>query len=670
MNLLYKPFLKRTPLFLLKIWLPTFVYFLIATIGCTTNLATDLNKRPLSIKEHEQKLLKELFLLKPTTLPDTKLTVGEYSYSAEQRIGLRLPIIVRAKTSDSKTSGSETKETLLDLNNITMQFPYSEFGGLRIRDDNGALAFTLRFTPAENFTLFESSTVDKKPIVVAQNVFDFEYAANKDLFFTTLDSNQRPTSLFIYSYNLSTLIHKETDQRLYLSLSRSKDGSGVFLNKDGLTDRATWLVEGRKLISIGQKLSGRSKITSFNENLFLIQEQNGERNLYIGQRDSDPKWQKVTVSKENTAALNYEAAEAVEIEEIEPFKDFIVLTSKVGTKPVLIFTDHDFKEISRFEFASPYYSIKKRANSSDFTNKYLFEVSSTIDLPSLYQFDLKTRSINKISEVSLTQFSRSDYDSGQLLAKSKDEKPVYVSYFYRPNSKKPQPTLLTGYGSYGLSSKASFDETLLPLLNRGFVIATCHVRGSGELGAKWRNLGTNNGKVNSVQDFIACKDALVKNGISDPNKIAAYGRSAGGTLVASALNMDPTAFNAVILKMPFLNVSATLKNSDLPLSIRDRSEWGDPSAQTTIEYLKNYDPVQTIKTAKYPPILIVSGSEDKLIPMVDTMAYINGFKSLNPEASLTHHVLNGVDHTGPNDWADAKKEDAFEYGFLLNSLGN
>ncbi|TMN71494.1 prolyl oligopeptidase family serine peptidase, partial [Pseudoalteromonas maricaloris] len=94
-------------------------------------------------------------------------------------------------------------------------------------------------------------------------------------------------------------------------------------------------------------------------------------------------------------------------------------------------------------------------------------------------------------------------------------------------------------GAYGYTIDPSFSSTSLSLLDRGFVYAIAHVRGSEMLGRHWYEQGKKEHKQNSFSDFIDITKALVEQGYGDKNKVFASGGSAGGLLMGTVLNQAP-----------------------------------------------------------------------------------------------------------------------------------
>ena len=104
---------------------------------------------------------------------------------------------------------------------------------------------------------------------------------------------------------------------------------------------------------------------------------------------------------------------------------------------------------------------------------------------------------------------------------------------------------------------------LLPLLDRGFLVADVYVRGGGELGHEWHEAGRAINKIRGLEDLADGINALQKNEFGDPKKFVLGGRSAGGTLAAYVANEHPALINTVVLENAFLDIVNTLIDDSL-----------------------------------------------------------------------------------------------------------
>ncbi|XP_047958257.1 protease 2 isoform X1 [Salvia hispanica] len=185
--------------------------------------------------------------------------------------------------------------------------------------------------------------------------------------------------------------------------------------------------------------------------------------------------------------------------------------------------------------------------------------------------------------------------------------PLTILYSRHKKITRENPGLLHGHGAYGEILDKRWRNELKSLLDRGWVIAYADVRGGGGGGRKWCYDGRRTKKINSVKDYISCAKFLIEREIVGETKLAGWGYSAGGLLVASALNFRPDLFRAAVLKVPFLDPTHTLLLPVLPLTPNDYEEFGYPGDIEDFRAIREFSPYDNIlKDAVYPATLVTS----------------------------------------------------------------
>jgi protease II len=175
-----------------------------------------------------------------------------------------------------------------------------------------------------------------------------------------------------------------------------------------------------------------------------------------------------------------------------------------------------------------------------------------LSLTPLYPCSAHSQSSESPSQKQTTQFCKVDgYTCTRLNATSSDGTavPVTITHATDLPLDGQNPALLIGYGAYGEPQKTAWSSHNLNLLDRGWVLATAHVRGGGELGKRWHEGGRKESKGASFEDFVACAEMLVREGYADGGRLAALGASAGGLLLGAVANMRPELFRAMVLKV-------------------------------------------------------------------------------------------------------------------------
>jgi oligopeptidase B len=264
------------------------------------------------------------------------------------------------------------------------------------------------------------------------------------------------------------------------------------------------------------------------------------------------------------------------------------------------------------------------------------------------------------------------YQSERIYATASDGTRIPVSLVYKKDLKRDsaRPLFLYGYGSYGIPTNVSFSSNRLSLLDRGFVYAIAHIRGSGDLGKPWYDAGKMAQKKNTFTDFIAAADHLVKEKYTSKDRLVISGGSAGGLLMGAVANMRPDLFKVVVSYVPFVDVINTMLDDKLPLTVQEYLEWGNPNVKAEYEYIKTYSPYDNIVAKDYPSMLVRVSLNDSQVPYWEGAKYVAKLRALKTDKNTLLLKSNmGAGHGGASGRYDALKDLAFDYAFILTQLG-
>ena len=169
------------------------------------------------------------------------------------------------------------------------------------------------------------------------------------------------------------------------------------------------------------------------------------------------------------------------------------------------------------------------------------------------------------------------------------------------------------------------------------------------MGTDWYKSGRVLNKTNSILDFISCAEYFKNKKSNLP--IIAYGQSAGGIVVGQAINLKPELFNTAILDHPFLDVTNTMMNGTLALTIDEYKEWGNPQQKNIYNYIETYSPYQNIKPQKYPKVLLIGSGQDLQTPLWQIAKYTAKLRENNTSenAVIMKTNLNGGHFRSTND---------------------
>jgi len=204
-------------------------------------------------------------------------------------------------------------------------------------------------------------------------------------------------------------------------------------------------------------------------------------------------------------------------------------------------------------------------------------------------------------------------------ARSKDGTMVDY-YLVSPKHPKPGPvpTLMSGYGSFGVDFDPDYFSSglsrgMASWLSRGGAYAAVAIRGGGERGEAWHLAGVGLNKQTSFDDFIAVGQDLVNRGFTTVAHLGAFGRSGGGLLTAAMAAERPDLFGAIYVGVPVTDVGA-LSTSGSGIIKGQKSEFGDWDDPAALKVILSYSPYQNLRAGiHYPPILIMTSTEDNQV---------------------------------------------------------
>ncbi len=207
----------------------------------------------------------------------------------------------------------------------------------------------------------------------------------------------------------------------------------------------------------------------------------------------------------------------------------------------------------------------------------------------------------------------------QRFFRSEDGTRVPMFIARRKDTVGPVPTLLTGYGAFGLSMPPAYSAMLTPWILQGGAVAFANIRGGGEYGAAWHEAGRGLKKQSSFDDMIAAAEYLHVSKMAPPNGIAVYGDSAGGLMVGAVVNQRPDLFAAAL---PSVGVMDMLRFDKFTGGALWRSEYGNPASEEDFRNLLSYSPYHNVKLGKpYPAVLVTTGEADNRVVPAHSFKY-------------------------------------------------
>jgi oligopeptidase B len=358
------------------------------------------------------------------------------------------------------------------------------------------------------------------------------------------------------------------------------------------------------------------------------------------------------------------------LEDMDVFTDYLVLSEKEQAQGRIRIINWKSNADHYIEFDEEIYAAGPSVNP-DFDSQTLrLSYTSLTTPPSVIDYDMDTRErvVLKEKEV-LGGFDKSDYVASRVWVTARDGAKVPVSIVGHKDTaaNKSTPLLLYGYGSYGHTIEPYFSPSRLSLLNRGFVFAIAHIRGSQTMGRHWYDDGKLLKKKNTFTDFIDCADELIRMDYTSPEHLYAMGGSAGGLLMGAIINMRPELWNGVIAAVPFVDVVSTMLDETIPLTTGEFDEWGNPKDEPYYWYIKDYSPYDNVEAKEYPNMLVTTGLHDSQVQYWEPAKWIAKLRELKTDKNeLLLHTNMEFGHGGASGRFEVYKEIALEYAFLLD----
>jgi prolyl oligopeptidase len=288
------------------------------------------------------------------------------------------------------------------------------------------------------------------------------------------------------------------------------------------------------------------------------------------------------------------------------------------------------------------------------TDGALIRFTGWTQAPQWYAYDPTADTLTNTQLEPLNPTDFSGITSVEATAPGADGTPIPLSIIYKKDLKLDgqNPCLMEGYGAYGLSPFVpSFDATRLALLEKGIVIAYAHVRGGGENGEDWHVAGQKLTKQNTISDFIACAEYLIKQGYTSPSKLAGRGTSAGGILIGGALTQRPDLFGLCIVNV---GVSDALRMEAGPNGAVNTPEFGSVKDADGFKALYAMDAFQHVKDGTpYPAVLLITGAND---PRVDPWELFKMTARLQAATSSKNPVLLRIDYDAGHGMGSSKTQ--------------
>jgi len=609
---------------------------------------------------------------------------GTWWYSSRTLEGAQYPQLIRRAAHGPERSydASAPEQLLLDMNELAKGRKFLNVNLARVSPDGKRLAYSLDETGYRDFQLQVRDLASGQDLPwKAPRTDGAVWAADSaTVFYITSNDARRRNQLWRHRVDGTgpdELIYDEKDELYNLELEHTADKRYLLLKsfaKD--TTELRILPSDKPLAAWAVLLPRKSGVE------YAAEHRDGQ--LYLRINDSGPNFRLVSLPM--PPKLSVSAAQLAKAKELLPqrddamlervalFKRYMVVQLREGGSVRLRVFDlaHPRSAPHDIGFKETAYTSRIGDNREFDSDTLRLDFDSMTTPTSVYDYALNDGKLTLRKQRPVIGYDAGKYESKRLWATARDGTQVPISLVYAKalRGEGPRPLLLRGYGSYGIPSDPRFNPNDLSLLDRGVVVAVAHIRGGGDLGRRWYLDGKLSKKMNTFTDFVACAEALIQQGWTQPDKLIINGGSAGGLLMGAVTNLRPDLFKAVVAEVPFVDVINTMLDETIPLTTEEFIEWGNPKIAEQYAWIRAYSPYDNLKRGAYPAILTRTGINDSQVPYWEPAKYVARLRTLKTDSNpLLFDINLNAGHGGASGRFDALKERAKVYAFMLKMWG-
>jgi len=607
---------------------------------------------------------------------------GYYYYTRYEK-GKEYAIHCRKKGS---LDGDE--EVIMDENELAEGFDYFAIGSMSVSPDNQWLAFGVDTLSRRFYEInFKNlNTGDILQQTIENTTGGVAWANDNETVFYTSKNKVTLLSEKIYrhkvgsDYKNDALVYTENDESYYIGVSRSKSGEYIIIYNSSTLVSDYHILRADNPEGDFKNFSPRGAaheygIDHYKDKFYIITNWEAKNNRLMETSEDATdmgNWKEVIAHRNDVHLLG-----------LEIFNNHLVISErKDGLRGLRVMNQKTGSD-EYINFGEQTYTARISVNEEFNTNILRYGYTSMVTPSSTYDYNMDTGEITLMKQQEVVGgYDQSLYRSERHYAPGRDGQPVPISLVYKKDLKNdptfnnqgapdnPQNLLLYAYGSYGSTRDPYFSSTRLSLLDRGFIYAIAHVRGSQIYGRQSYDDGKMLNKKNTFTDFIDAGKYLVKEGLTDSNHLFAEGGSAGGLLIGAVVNMAPELWKGTIAAVPFVDVVTTMLDASIPLTSNEWDEWGNPEEKKYYDYMLSYSPYDQVEDQIYPNILVTSGFFDSQVQYWEPLKWMAKLRDhWQGENNLYLHMNMDAGHGGKSGRFRRYREVALEYAFLFDLAG-
>ena len=569
------------------------------------------------------------------------------------------------------------RETILSEPELAAGHDYFALGAMSVSHDGRYLAYSVDASGAERYAL---RVKDLTRGVVLEEVIENTHgdavwaADDRSFFYVVMSEHWRAYQVRRHVLGESPardrVVYEEADSGFSVSLGEASSKRYVIIATGDQVTAEAWLLPSDRPadepVLVAARREGHEYEVDHQGDRFVVRTNDAHKNfrLAVAPQDdfSEARWQTLIEGSANALLKGFAC-----------FERWIAVAERVDGIDQIRVVERDGRS-HRLAFPEPLHTARLGANPEYDADGIRLGYASMVTPDTVYDYDVAAQRLVKRKVRAVPGGYKSErYVSFRIRAPARDGAQVPVSIVHAAATPLDgtAPLYLYGYGAYGTAVPPGFSTSRLSLLDRGFIYAIAHVRGGSELGREWYEQGKLKHRINAFNDFVDVARRLIALGYVRAGRIAIAGASAGGGLVAAAVNQAPELWGAVAAHVPFVDVLNTMLDDSLPLTPGEWPEWGNPIAdKAAFDLIRSYSPYDQLAPGRYPPMLVTAGLNDPRVTYWEPAKYVARLRSVKADDNLlllkTHM---GAGHGGKSGRYDGLRDVAEEYAFMLMALG-
>lgn len=625
-----------------------------------------------AMTDHLAPLRDEIFEEIKGRTQETDLAVpakrGDYWYSTRTEEGRPYHLWVRM------AGGPDGDETvLLDENAAAEGNDYFRLTNFSVAPNAATVGYSVDTDGGERYTtrFRDTATLVDLPDEIPDTYYGAAWASDSlHYFYTTTDAAMRPWQVWRHRLgsdrSADTLVYQEDDDRYYLSVWRSRSGGFVFVGAESA------ITSDVRCIPADDPDAEPFLVLPRVEGVqYAVDHRGDEFWIVTNEHADDGQLLRVPIAGgEPTVVVAHVPGSKLGTPDC--FSDHIVVWGRHDGLPSALIVDPGDASASYLDFDEAVYDLVGGANYEFETDLLRYGYQSLVTPASVVDHNVVsgTRTVLKQTPV-LGGYNPSDYVAERVWASARDGARIPISVVRSAATPVDgsAPLLVYAYGAYEISMPVRFSIPRLSLLDRGVVYAIAHVRGGGEMGKRWYEDGKLGRKMNTFTDLIDATRHLTDAGYGDPLRVAVRGASAGGLTVGAAINLDPGMFRAAVAEVPFVDVTNTMLDETLPLTVVEWEEWGNPAIEEEYGWISAYTPYENTETGDYPGLLITAGLNDPRVQYWEPAKWTAKLRTLaTGDRPILLRTEMGAGHFARSGRYDVWRDEAFILAFILDEI--